>query len=67
MKRRGPSTTLCGHTAVIPRGVKHGASRTCWGATAKREVHPRFIFDDFVAAIAGHYVCECMPANKSKA
>ncbi len=44
MKRRGPSTRLCGHTVVIQRGGKDGATRTCWGgATAKRKVHPRSV------------------------
>ncbi len=37
------------------------------GATVKKEVHPRSVFDDFVAAIAGHNVCEYMPAYKSRA
>jgi hypothetical protein len=37
------------------------------GATAKREVHPCSVFDDFMAAIAGHYICECMPNNEYRA
>jgi hypothetical protein len=69
MKRCGSSTRPCGHTAVIQRGAKMVLHSRVAGATAKREVHrdPRSVFDDFVTAIAGHYVCECMPANKSGA
>jgi hypothetical protein len=44
------------------------------GAAAKREAHPRSVFDDLLAGhnvcdcMAGHYVCDvCMSADRSKA